>query len=90
MSSSKLDDKIWFATYRHELCCDTCPNDDDVFIQMVKDARQEGVELERQRVRDIFKRAQEFLLLHVKPDECEHWECRLYRQLLKEIEVNDE
>lgn len=50
MPSNRLDDRTWFATYRHELCCDTCPNDDDVFVEMIKAARREGAEAMQRKI----------------------------------------
>lgn len=64
MSSSKLDDRTWFATYKHEVCCDTCPNDDAVFIQMIKDARREGAE----SMREAAAKLVEDLLSHTLTD----------------------
>lgn len=53
MASGNVDDRVWFSTYKHELCCDTCPNDDVIFIQMIKDARQEGAEMMRQKIANV-------------------------------------
>jgi hypothetical protein len=54
-NSMPLDDKSLFLLFREDLCCDTCPNDDEVFLQMIHEAKQIGAEIMKMKVLELAK-----------------------------------